>query len=56
MREKRLRSHVQHDDILNKLIEARVKETGKLNNSQITELTAEMVSIDEHWPLLYLAT
>jgi benzoate 4-monooxygenase len=43
--EKRLRTNVQRDDILNKLIEARLKETGKLSELQITELTAEAVSI-----------
>ena len=43
--EKRLRSIGQRDDILNKLIEARMKETGSLNEAQITELTAEAVTI-----------
>ena len=43
--EKRLRSSARRDDILNKLIEARLKETGTLNEAQITELTAEAVTI-----------
>lgn len=43
--ENRLNSDVQRDDILNKLIEARMKETGTLNEAQITELTAESVTI-----------
>lgn len=43
--EHRLKSDVQRDDILNKLIEARMKETGTLNEAQITELTAESVTI-----------
>lgn len=35
----------KRDDLLNKLIEARMKETGHLNEAQVTELTAEAVTI-----------
>lgn len=43
--EKRIRTNAKRDDLLNKLIEARMKESGELNDKQITELTAEAVTI-----------
>ncbi|KAF9523096.1 benzoate para-hydroxylase [Crepidotus variabilis] len=43
--EKRINSGGVRDDLLDKLISARMKETGSLNDAQITELTAEAVTI-----------
>ncbi|KAF9053779.1 benzoate para-hydroxylase [Hymenopellis radicata] len=43
--EKRLRTNADRDDLLNKLIEARMKESGSLDEKQVTELTAEAVTI-----------
>ncbi len=43
--EKRLKTNADRDDLLNKLIEARMKESGSLDDKQVTELTAEAVTI-----------
>ncbi|KAJ6535087.1 benzoate para-hydroxylase [Mycena capillaripes] len=43
--DKRIRTNAKRDDLLNKLIEARMKESGELSDKQVTELTAEAVTI-----------
>ncbi|KAJ6455295.1 benzoate para-hydroxylase [Mycena vitilis] len=43
--DKRIRTNAKRDDLLNKLIEARMKESGELDERQVTELTAEAVTI-----------